>query len=143
LDIRNQTIVCRRRGRQLAALLASPRPTLIDLPLLYFDDAFRERVVARVTDPIVARFWRKEFAGYDQRFRAEAAASILNKAGQIAASPVLRNILGQTSPRFDLAHAMDNQKILVANLAKGQMGAGVQSARFFAGVAPSTRRHGA
>jgi hypothetical protein len=61
----------------------------IDLPRLYFDDPFRDRAIARVTDPIVARFWRKEFAGYDQRFRTEAAAPILNKVGQIAASPVL------------------------------------------------------
>jgi hypothetical protein len=76
----------------------------------------------RLTDPIVARFWRKEFAGYDQRFRTEAAAPILNKAVQIAASPVLRSILGQTSPKFDLAYAMDNRKILIANLAKGQIG---------------------
>jgi hypothetical protein len=35
---------------------------------------------------------------------------------------VLRNILGQTSPKFDLAYAMDNRKILIANLAKGQIG---------------------
>ena len=39
----------------VAALLASPRPTLIDLPRMYFDDDFRERVVARVTDPIIDR----------------------------------------------------------------------------------------
>jgi hypothetical protein len=106
----------------VAALLASPRPTLIDLPRMYFDDDFRDRVVARVTDPIISRFWHQEFASYDQRFRAEAAAPILNKVGQFAASPVLRNILGQTSPKFDLAYAMDNRKILIANLAKGQIG---------------------
>src|SRR5438132_722005 len=37
---------------RLAALLTSPRPTLIDLPRMYFDDEFRERAVARVSDPI-------------------------------------------------------------------------------------------
>jgi hypothetical protein len=41
----------------------------------------------------------------------------LNKVGQLAASPVLRNILGQTSPKFDLAYAMDNRRILIANVA--------------------------
>jgi tRNA isopentenyl-2-thiomethyl-A-37 hydroxylase MiaE len=41
----------------------------------------------------------------------------LNKVGQVAASPVLRNILGQTSPKFDLAYAMDNRRILIANVA--------------------------
>lgn len=106
----------------VAALLASPRPTLIDLPRIYTDEDFRNRVVARVNDPIIMRFWLQEYASYDQRFQAEAAAPILNKVGQIAASPVLRNILGQTSPKFDVAYAMNNRKILIANLAKGQIG---------------------
>ncbi len=102
----------------VAALLASPRPTLIDLPRMYTDERFRARVVTRVTDPIILRFWREEFVSYDQRFQAEAAAPILNKVGQIAASPVLRNILGQTSPKFDLAYAMNNRRILIANVAQ-------------------------
>jgi energy-coupling factor transporter ATP-binding protein EcfA2 len=106
----------------VAALLATPRPTLIELPRMYTDDGFRERVVAYVQDPVILRFWQQEYASYDQRFRAEAAAPILNKVGQIGASPVLRNILGQTVPKFDLAYAMNNRKILIANLAKGQIG---------------------
>lgn len=114
----------------VAALLASPQPTLIDLPRVYTDPAFRERVTAQITDPIIGRFWEQEFPSYDQRFQSEAAAPILNKVGQIAASPVLRNVLGQTSPKFDLAYAMNNRdapeagrrRILIANLAKGQIG---------------------
>ncbi len=106
----------------VAALLASPRPTLIDLPRLYTDAQFRERVVACLTDPIVARFWRDEYPSYDQRFQAEAASPILNKVGQIAASPILRNILGQTSPKFDLAFAMNNRRILIANVAPPETG---------------------
>jgi hypothetical protein len=46
----------------------------------------------------------------------------LNKAGQFAASPALRTILGQVSPKFDLSYAMNNRQILIANLAKGQIG---------------------
>src|SRR5262249_48898898 len=101
----------------VAALLASPRPTLLDLPRLFTDDRFRERTVARVTDPAARQFWQHEYPSYDRHFQAEAAAPILNKVGQIAASPVLRNILGQISPKFDLAYAMDNRRILIANVA--------------------------
>ena len=79
-------------------------------------------MVARVTDPAIGQFWRHEYLSYDRHFQAEAAAPILNKVGQIAASPVLRNILGQTSPVFDLSYAMNNRKILIANLAKGRIG---------------------
>jgi hypothetical protein len=121
----------------VAALLASPRPTLIDLPRLYTDDKFRERVISCVQDPMIARFWRQEFPSYDRHFQVEASAPILNKVGQIAASPVLRNSLGQHTPKFDLAYAMDNRgilianvappeleqrRVLIANLAKGQVG---------------------
>lgn len=106
----------------LMALLAAPRATLIDLPRLYTDENFRAPLIARIRDPISARFWRQEYPQYDERYRAEAAAPILNKAGQFAASPALRGILGQVSPKFDLTYAMDHRRILIANLAKGQIG---------------------
>jgi hypothetical protein len=106
----------------VAALLTSQHPSLIDLPRLYTDERFRDHVVARVTDPAILQFWRDEYPTYDRHFQAEAAAPILNKVGQIAASPVLRNILSQPAPKFDLAYAMDNSRIVIANLAKGQIG---------------------
>lgn len=106
----------------VAALLSAPRATLIDLPRLYVDDDFRARVVSRVRDPIVLRFWNEEYPRYDERYRAEAAGPILNKVGQFAASPAVRAILGQHTPKFDLAHAMENRGILIANLAKGRVG---------------------
>ncbi len=92
------------------------------MPRLYTDDRFRERVVAHVTDPETLRFWQEEFPSYTKSLRSEAIAPILNKVGQIAASPHLRLILGQVAPRFDLAFAMNNRRILIANLAKGTIG---------------------
>jgi DNA helicase HerA-like ATPase len=47
---------------------------------------------------------------------------ILNKVGQVNASPQLRLILGQVAPRFDLSFAMNDRRILIANLAKGAIG---------------------
>lgn len=106
----------------VAALISREHATLLDLSRLYTDDLFREHVVRHVTDPETGRFWRQEYPGYTKTLRAEAAAPILNKAGQIAASPNLRLILGQVAPRFDLAFAMNNRRILIANLAKGVIG---------------------
>lgn len=104
------------------ALLALPRATLIDLPRVYTQEDFRDRAVARLRDPISARFWREEYPRYDERYRAEAAGPILNKVGQLAASPALRAILGQHVPKFDLSYAMEHRGILIANLAKGRIG---------------------
>jgi hypothetical protein len=106
----------------LSALLDRRQATLIDLPRLYTDEDFRKSTVRYVTDPITRRFWEEEFAGYDQRFRTEAVAPILNKARQFATSPNVRAIIGQTSPKFDLSFAMDNRRIIIANLAKGVIG---------------------
>lgn len=103
-------------------LLAAPRATLIDLPRVYTDEHFRARLIARVRDPITVRFWMGEYPKYDERYRAEAAGPILNKVGQLAASPALRVILGQHAPKFDLSYTMEHRGILIANLAKGRVG---------------------
>ena len=70
---------------------------------LYRRAISRAALVARVRDPITARFWTGEYPQYDERYRAEAAGPILNKVGQLAASPALRDILGQHAPKFDLS----------------------------------------
>ena len=106
----------------IAALISREHATLLDLPRLYTDDRFRERIIAKVTDPDTLRFWHEEYPSYTKQQRAEAAAPILNKAGQFTASPHLRRILGQVAPRFNLAFAMNNRRIFIANLAKGTIG---------------------
>jgi len=109
------------------ALLASGEATLIDLPRLYTDDRFRETAVAKITDPSARHFWREEYPSYDNRFRAEATSPILNRIGRFTASPNLRLILGQKSPKFSLAHAMDSRQIFIANLARGRIGEGASN----------------
>lgn len=106
----------------VATLLEQPRATLVDLPLLYSNDAFRTAAIARVSDPITRRFWLEEYLPHDKKYRAEAASPILNKIGQFTASPNVRAIIGQARPKFDLGFAMNNRRIVILNLAKGVIG---------------------
>src|SRR5580700_154783 len=106
----------------VAALVSREHATLIDLARLYTDDRFREHVVSRVSDPETLRFWQEEFPSYTKSLRSDAIAPVLNKVGQIAASPHLRLILGQVAPRLDLSFTMNDRRILIANLAKGTIG---------------------
>jgi hypothetical protein len=106
----------------VAALVSREHATLIDLARLYTDDRFREHVVSRVNDPETLRFWQEEFPSYTKSLRSDAIAPVLNKVGQIAASPHLRLILGQVAPRLDLSFTMNSRRILIANLAKGTIG---------------------
>ncbi len=104
------------------ALVSRRHSSLVDLTRVYLDDAFRERLLRSVTDSETLRFWRHEYPSYSKQFRTEAIAPILNKVGQITASPQLRLILGQLAPKLDMSFTMNNRRILIANLAKGAIG---------------------
>jgi hypothetical protein len=109
-------------GHALAALLDHGGLTILALPRLLSDDAFRERITGRVRDPVVRAFWRDEYARYERRFRLEAIAPIQNKVGRLLANAPMRNILAQTRNRFDARFLMDRSRITIANLSKGVIG---------------------
>ena len=107
----------------LRALLDYPNSTILGVPRILTDSAYRARVVRRITDPAIRSFWIDEFAKYTPRFRTEAISPILNKVGQLRANPILRNVLGQPRRSVDLRDVMDTSKIFIANLSKGELGA--------------------
>lgn len=109
-------------GHALAALLDHGNLTILALPRLLSDDAFRERLTARVRDPVVRAFWRDEYARYEKRFRLEAIAPIQNKVGRLLANAPMRNVLGQAGTPFDAGFLMDRRRIMIADLAKGVIG---------------------
>src|SRR3989454_9447359 len=106
----------------LLALLDLPSSTLLDIPRLLDDSAFRRHVLLYVRNDQVRRFWLREYENYPARFRAEAIAPIQNKVGEFLVNPILRNIVGQPKSAFDLRRVMDEGKILLVNLAKGKIG---------------------
>src|SRR3989441_2933985 len=106
----------------LLALLDWPASTLLDIPKLLDDAAFRRHVLVYVRNDQVRRFWLREYENYPARFRAEAIAPIQNKVGEFLVNPILRNIVGQPRSAFDLRRVMDEGKILLVNLAKGKIG---------------------
>jgi hypothetical protein len=59
---------------------------------------------------------------WDEKFRREASAAVLNNVGQFTTNPLIRNIIGQEKSSFDFRDLIDNRKILLVNLSKGQIG---------------------
>jgi len=106
----------------LAALLDCPNTTLLGVNRLLTEPAYRAWVVRQIKDPFIRDFWTNEFESYDDRFKREAIAPIQNKLGQFLHTPVIRNILGQVRSRISIPFVMNNGRIFVANLAKGQIG---------------------
>ncbi|MFT5280979.1 MAG: hypothetical protein ACI9AR_000426 [Flavobacteriaceae bacterium] len=109
-------------GNVLLALLEYPGSTILGVNRMLADKAYRKRVVSNISDPSVKAFWVDEFEKYGERYMQEAGASIQNKIGQFISNPVIRNIVGQEKSSFDIRDIMDNKKILIMNLSKGQIG---------------------
>ncbi len=105
-----------------AALIERRGATLLDVARLFRDAAFRDEVLRHVTNPGAASFWLDEFARLSAHEREEIVLPLQNKVGAFAASPVVRNVIGQPRNLFDLRRVMDEGKIIVANLAKGALG---------------------
>jgi hypothetical protein len=104
------------------ALLDYPGATMIDIPRLLNEKAFRKRVIAHIQDPVVRSFWVTEFASWNDKFASEAVAPVLNKVGAFVANPLIRNIIGQQESAFNIREIMDQGKILIVNLSRGQVG---------------------
>lgn len=106
----------------ILALLEYPGSTLLGVTRLLVDRKYRDKVVLKITDPIVRAFWVDEFNAYSNQFRTEAISPIQNKVGQFLSSSIIRNIVGQPKSTIDMRQIIDDGKILLLNLAKGRIG---------------------
>ncbi len=106
----------------ILALLEYPGASLLGVMRILVDKSYRERVMEKVTDPVVKQFWTVEFAGWNERVLQEVISPIQNKVGQFTSNSLIRNIIGQPTSAFDVREIMDNKKILIMNLAKGKIG---------------------
>jgi hypothetical protein len=106
----------------LLALLEYPDATLLSVNRMYTDKNYRKKVVENIKDPVVKDFWVTEYANYGDRYTQEATPAIQNKIGQFTGNPLIRNIIGQSKSSFDIREMMDQKKILIINLSKGQVG---------------------
>jgi len=106
----------------ILAVLDYPGSTLLAVTRMLSDKPFRKKVIDKIQDPVVKSFWVNEFAGYADKFAAEAVSPIQNKVGQFLSSSLIRNIVGQVKSSIDLRRVMDEGKVLVMNLSKGRIG---------------------
>ena len=106
----------------ILTLMETDDTTLLDLLLILASKKHRKDYVAVLTDPVLQHFWEVQFEAYDRRQRVEVVGSSLNKIGRFLANPLIRRIVAQPSNAFDMAKIMKKGKILLVNLAKGDLG---------------------
>jgi Type IV secretion-system coupling protein DNA-binding domain len=97
--------------------------TLLDLPRLYLDPAFRTHVLADLDDPLgLGPDWQW-FENLSVREQATVVAPLLNKVRQFTARPAIRAIVGQPDPHLTMRQIIDQRKVLLVHLPKGLIGA--------------------
>ncbi len=97
--------------------------TLLEVPRVFSDPAFRKMKLAKITDPLVKNFWEKEAekAGGDSAL-ANITPYITSKFNTFLANEFMRPIVAQQKSSLHFRDIMDNQKILLVNLSKGRIG---------------------
>lgn len=108
----------------LHALMEQRRPvSILALPKLLTDSAYRIQALCDVKNPAVLDFFQNTYGRWENRFREEAISPVLNKVRAFTTDPLIRAIIGQPQSSFDFRAAMDSRKIILCDLAKGTIGA--------------------
>jgi len=97
--------------------------TLMEIPRVFTDPAFREKKLSRIANPVVIDFWTKEATkASGEHSLANMAPYITSKFNNFSANDYVRPIIGQTHSAFRFREIMDQGKILLLNLSKGKIG---------------------
>ncbi len=95
---------------------------LTDIVRLFTDDDYQKLKVEHVKNPIVRSFWEHQMAKTGAREKQEMIPYFAAKFGQFVTNTMMRNIIGQAKSAFDFNQAMNEGKILLINLSKGDVG---------------------
>lgn len=106
----------------LMSVVRLPDPTLLMVPEMLTNEAFRKKALTYIDDPVLKSFWEGEFANMTEKLRAESISPILNKVGQFISSRFIRNIISSPKSTIDLEKIMNEGKILLLNLSQGRLG---------------------
>lgn len=107
----------------LLTLMTAPGATLVQLPALLTDAAFRRRLTARIDDPVgLGAFW----AGWEALSpgqQTEAIGPVMSRLRQFLLRPGLRAVLDQPDPKFHVSDIFAKRRIVILSLNKGLLGA--------------------
>jgi len=112
----------------LVTLARTPGATLVDLPLLLTNAAYRQRLIAASgADPLgTGQFWAA-YEALSEAQRQQWVGPVLTRLQPFLIRPHLRATLGQAAPSFDLGEVFTRRRIVLVSLNKGILGA--ESAR--------------
>lgn len=109
------------RNATLTAL-QTPKPSLYTLQRLLTDKKYQKEVAKTLKDPVLKQFWDKEFKMMGSMQMSTATAPLTHRLGHFITAKMSRHILLQETSTVRIADIMNDSKILLVNLSKGDIG---------------------
>ncbi|RYX78650.1 type IV secretory system conjugative DNA transfer family protein [bacterium] len=109
------------RNTTLTALQLE-NPSLYTLQRLLTDKKYQKEVATTLKDPVLQQFWEKEFTMMGSMQMSAATAPLTHRLGHFITAKMSRHILLQEKSTIRIADIMNEGKILLVNLSKGDIG---------------------
>lgn len=97
--------------------------SLLEVVRIITDQAFADKLIPKLKDTVVRDYWTKQIAKTADFHKSEILGYVVSKFEMFTTNKLTRNIFGQTKSSFDFRKIMDEGKILIVNLSKGEVGA--------------------
>ena len=121
-NILEHTLKCLHEANSHKDTKREEQYTLLDARRMLNDDEYRAKVLERVDDVFLKRYWRDEFDKMPARLRGEAIAPVQTRLDYFASSKRPREILGQRQSTLDIRAAIENGDVIFVNTAQGTVG---------------------
>jgi hypothetical protein len=105
----------------LVTLAYDGKATLADLPFLFASDAYRRRLVGGLSDPLLWAVWA-EFEALSPEGRAQQLGSPLTKVNELIGRRVVRSVLAQPEPKWDMREVLRRRQVVIVSLSPGAIG---------------------
>lgn len=102
--------------------LQLPNPSLFTLQRLLTNTQFQKSVASELKDPVLKQFWNKEFSLMGKMQISKATSPLTHRLGHFITTKMSRHILLQERSTLRMSEIMDDGKILLVNLSKGEIG---------------------
>jgi hypothetical protein len=105
----------------LVTLAHERSATLADLPFLFASDMYRRRLTNRLQDPLLRATWA-QFEALSPEGRAQQLGSPLNKVNELVGRRVVRSVLAQPQPKWDMREVLGRGLVVIVSLSPAVIG---------------------
>jgi len=102
--------------------LSAQNLTLLELPQLLIDEAFRRQLLEKLAEQAVVDYWQGRCEPLSDPMKAAVREPLLTRVSAFLADPQIREIVGQQKSTFSFHDAIRKSLWVVINLSKGRLG---------------------